>query len=61
MLPTLEAVGWDDEPHSFGEQRIFTDGRIVVVGTDRTETVSPDLASQNLLWNRPLVQYNTRR
>lgn len=25
--------GWDDEPHSFTEQKTFTDGRIVVAGT----------------------------
>ncbi len=30
--PKLIASGWDDEPHSFTEQRIFTDGRIIVTG-----------------------------
>ena len=32
VLPKLVAAGWDDEPHSFTEQRTFTDGRIIVVG-----------------------------
>ncbi|OHB68283.1 MAG: DEAD/DEAH box helicase [Planctomycetes bacterium RBG_13_62_9] len=33
VLPKLIDAGWDDEPHSFTEQRTFTDGRIVVSGT----------------------------
>lgn len=32
VLPKLVNAGWDDEPHSFTEQRTFTDGRIVVIG-----------------------------
>jgi len=32
VLPKLVAVGWDEEPHSFTEQKTFTDGRIVVIG-----------------------------
>jgi len=32
VLPKLVAAGWDDEPHSFTEQRTFTDGRIIVAG-----------------------------
>ncbi|MBW1802092.1 MAG: DEAD/DEAH box helicase family protein [Deltaproteobacteria bacterium] len=32
VLPKLIAAGWDDEPHSFTEQRTFTDGRIIVTG-----------------------------
>lgn len=32
ILPKLNQAGWDNEPHSFTEQRTFTDGRIVVVG-----------------------------
>jgi type I restriction enzyme R subunit len=32
VLPKLIEAGWDDEPHSFTEQRTFTDGRIVVSG-----------------------------
>ncbi|MBI3099722.1 MAG: DEAD/DEAH box helicase family protein [Planctomycetes bacterium] len=32
VLPKLLAAGWDTEPHSFTEQRTFTDGRIVPVG-----------------------------
>jgi hypothetical protein len=30
VLPKLEAAGWDAEPHSFTEQKTFTDGRIVI-------------------------------
>jgi len=32
VLPKLVEAGWDEEPHSFTEQRTFTDGRIVVAG-----------------------------
>ena len=32
VLPKLMAAGWDNEPHSFIEQKTFTDGRIVVSG-----------------------------
>jgi type I restriction enzyme R subunit len=32
VVPKLQAVGWDDEPHRINEQRTFTDGRIVVTG-----------------------------
>ena len=32
VLPKLVSAGWDDELHSFTEQRSFTDGRIVVAG-----------------------------
>ncbi|MDI6767539.1 MAG: hypothetical protein QME52_12020 [Bacteroidota bacterium] len=31
ILPKLLDAGWDDEPHSFTEQKSFTDGRIVVL------------------------------
>ena len=33
VLPKLIEAGWDEEPHSFTEQRTFTDGRIVVSGS----------------------------
>ncbi len=32
VVPLLQAVGWDNDPHSIGEQRSITDGRIVPVG-----------------------------
>ncbi len=32
VTPKLIDSGWDSEPHSFTEQRTFTDGRIIVVG-----------------------------
>lgn len=32
VLPKLIAAGWDTDPHSFTEQKTFTDGRIVVTG-----------------------------
>src|SRR5688572_30287728 len=32
VVPKLQAVGWDNEPHSIAEQRTITDGRIVPVG-----------------------------
>jgi type I restriction enzyme R subunit len=33
VVPKLEEAGWETDPHSITEQRTFTDGRIVVVGT----------------------------
>ena len=32
VLPKLIAAGWDNDPHSFTEQKTFADGRIVVIG-----------------------------
>ncbi|MDR2573637.1 MAG: DEAD/DEAH box helicase family protein, partial [Desulfovibrio sp.] len=32
ITPALQAAGWETGSHSIGEQRIFTDGRIVVRG-----------------------------
>jgi type I restriction enzyme R subunit len=32
VLPRLVAAGWDNDPHSFTEQKTITDGRIVVIG-----------------------------
>jgi type I site-specific restriction endonuclease len=32
VFPKLLEAGWDNDPHSFTEQRTFTDGRIVVSG-----------------------------
>ncbi len=31
ILPKLNEAGWNDPPHSFTEEKSFTDGRIVVV------------------------------
>lgn len=32
VLPRLIDAGWDNDPHSFTEQRTFTDGRLVISG-----------------------------
>ena len=32
VVPRLQALGWDNEPHSIAEQRTITDGRIVPIG-----------------------------
>jgi type I restriction enzyme R subunit len=32
VLPKLVAAGWDNDPHSFTEQKTFTDGRIIITG-----------------------------
>ena len=32
VVPKLVEAGWDTDPHSFTEQKTFTDGRIVVAG-----------------------------
>ncbi len=36
VLPKLVQAGWDNEPHSFTEQKTFTDGRIVPAGSKVT-------------------------
>jgi type I restriction enzyme R subunit len=33
VVPKLRDAGWDDEPHWFAEQRTFTDGRYVSIGS----------------------------
>ena len=33
VVPKLQAAGWDSDPHSIAEQRSFTDGRIIVRGS----------------------------
>ncbi len=33
VLPKLVDAGWETEPHSISEQKTFTDGRILVVGS----------------------------
>jgi type I restriction enzyme R subunit len=44
VLPKLIQAGWDNEPHSFTEQKSITDGRIVVSGnkTRRRPQKRPD-------------------
>jgi type I restriction enzyme R subunit len=32
VLPKLIQAGWDNDPHSFTEQKTFPDGLIVVTG-----------------------------
>jgi len=32
VVPKLQAVGWDNDPHSIAEQRSVTDGRIIPAG-----------------------------
>lgn len=34
VLPKLIQAGWDNEPHSFTEQKTLTDGRIMVIGSN---------------------------
>jgi len=33
VVPRLQSAGWDTDPHSIAEQRSFTDGRIIPLGT----------------------------
>lgn len=33
VVPKLQSAGWENDPHSLTEQRSFTDGRIIVVGS----------------------------
>jgi len=32
VVPKLVEAGWDNDPHSFTEQRTFTNGRIIPLG-----------------------------
>lgn len=32
VVPKLQAVGWDTDPHRLNEQVTFTDGRIIAAG-----------------------------
>ena len=32
VTPKFQAAGWERQPHILGEQRTFTDGRIIVTG-----------------------------
>lgn len=36
VVPKLQGAGWDNNPHSIAEQRFFTDGRIIVRGSQAT-------------------------
>lgn len=54
VLPLLIQAGWDHEPHSFTEQRTFTDGRIVVIG-DTVRRKPPKRADYLLRYTRDLT------
>ncbi|MBN1459769.1 MAG: hypothetical protein JXA57_09530 [Armatimonadetes bacterium] len=47
VVPKLQTVGWDDEPHRINEQVTFTDGRIVVPG--RKGRRRPGKRAENVL------------
>ena len=34
VTPKLKEAGWDNTPHSFTEQKTFTDGRVFALGGD---------------------------
>ena len=40
----LQSAGWDSDPHSITEQRIFADGRIVVHGITSASSASRAIA-----------------
>ena len=53
VLPKLIEAGWDNDPHSFTEQKTFTDGRIIVTGSlthrrrqKRADYLRPRLATR---------------
>lgn len=54
VLPKLTRAGWDAEPHSFSEQKTFTDGRIIVAGT-RTRRRQQKRADYLLRYTRDLM------
>lgn len=51
VLPKLIKAGWDNEPHSFTEQKSFTDWRIVVLG-NRVKRQAPKRADYLLRYTR---------
>jgi type I restriction enzyme R subunit len=51
VLPKLIEAGWDNDPHSFTEQKSFTDGRIIVAG-DRVRRRPPKRADYLLRYTR---------
>ena len=54
VLPLLRQAGWDDAPHSFTEQRTFTDGRIIPLG-NRIKRGKQKRADYLLRYTRDLV------
>lgn len=56
VLPKLIQAGWDHDPHSFTEQKTFTDGRIVVTGdTARRRSQTQKRADYLLRYTRDFV------
>lgn len=54
LLPKLIEAGWDNPPHSFTEQKTFTDGRILVVG-NRTKRLPQKRADYLLRYTRDFM------
>lgn len=54
ILPKLIQAGWDNDPHSFTEQKTFTDGRIVIVGNS-TRRLSSKRADYLLRYTRDFM------
>lgn len=53
VVPKLQALGWDTEPHRLNEQVTFTDGRIIVAG--RNSRRRPGKRADYILRYRPDV------
>ena len=51
VLPKLIEAGWDNDPHSFTEQKSFTDGRIIVAG-NKVKRKQPKRADYLLRYTR---------
>ncbi len=51
VVPKLQGAGWDNDPHSIAEQRFFTDGRIIVRGSQATRR--PGKKADFILANPP--------
>jgi type I restriction enzyme R subunit len=75
ITPKLRAAGWENDPHSFAEQRSFTDGRVVVRGSkaERRKGKRADyllrytrdfpiaVTEANLKTSQPRVECNRRK
>jgi type I restriction enzyme R subunit len=59
VVPKPSWAGWDADPHSFTEQKTFTDGAIVVIGTKvqrreqkRADSLLRTLAGGTIAWTK---------
>lgn len=55
VTPALQRAGWDADPHAILEQKTFTDGRIVPLGTSKAQRRTPKRADYILRYRRDMA------